>query len=92
MPGKSRRKDKFSLRNKTGNGQSATTTTSSVPAKTQEPVVRTPTAVASAHVSTRNARPSAIPSSLYVNREILTITLLAGLMLVLLIVAALIAR
>ncbi len=92
MPGKSRRKDKFSLRNKAGNGQPSAATSPSVTAHTQEPVVRTQAAVASAHVSTRNAKPSVIPSSLYINREILTITLLAGLMLVLLIVAALIAR
>ena len=91
MPGKSRRKDKFSLKNKAGNGKPAVATPPSVTA-TKEPVVRTPAAVASAHVSTRNTRPSVIPSSLYINREILTITLLAGLMLVLLIVAALIAR
>ena len=91
MSCKSRRKDKFSLKNKAGNGQPAAATPPSVTA-TKEPVVRTQAAVPSANVSTRNARPSVIPSSLYVNREILTITLLAGLMLVLLVVAALIAR
>jgi hypothetical protein len=91
MPGKSRRKDKFSLKNKAGNGQPAVATSSSVTA-TKEPVVRTPAAAPSTNVSTRNAKPSVIPSSLYINREILTITLLAGLMLVLLIVAAFIAR
>lgn len=92
MPGKSRRKDKYILKNKAGNRQSAAVTPSPVAAQPQAPVVRTQAAVASANVSTRNAKPPAIPSSLYINREILTITLLAGLMLVLLIVAALIAR
>ena len=91
MPGKSRRKDKYILKTKAGNGQPAVATSPSVTA-TKEPVVRTQAAAASANVSTRNAKPSAIHSSLYINREILTITLLAGLMLVLLIVAALIAR
>lgn len=91
MPGKSRRKDKYILKSKAGNRQPAIATPPSVTA-TQAPAVRTQAATASASVSTRNAKPSAIPSSLYINREILTITLLAGLMLVLLIVAALIAR
>ena len=80
MPGKPRhRKDKYLLRRKAS------------PAQTQEPIVRTQVAVTSANVSTRSAKPSVIPS-LYINREIRTITLLAGLMLVLLIVAAFIAR
>ena len=91
MPGKSRRKVKFSIKNKAGNGQPAAATPPSVTA-TREPVVRKPAAVPPTAVSTRNAKPSVIPSSLYINREILTITLLAGLMLVLLIAAALIAR
>ena len=91
MAGKSRRKDKFSLKNRAGNGQ-ASAAASPVVTATREPVVRTPAALPSATMSTRNAKPSVIPSSLYINREILTITLLAGLMLVLLIAAALIAR
>lgn len=80
MPGKSRhRKDKHLLRSKPS------------PAQTQEPVVHTPVAAASANVSTRTTKPPVTPS-LYINREIRSITLLAGLMLVLLIVAAFIAR
>ena len=91
MPGKSRhQKDKRLLRSKAGN-RPAAAAAPSVPVQTHEPIVRTQVAAASANVSTRTAKPSVI-SSLYVNREIRTITLLAGFMLVLLIAAAFIAR
>ena len=91
MPGKSRhQKDKRLLRSKAGNRLSSTAAPS-VPAQTNEPVVRMQVAAASAKIPTKTARPSAV-SSLHVNREIRTIALLASFMLVLLIAAAFMAR
>ncbi len=90
MPGKSRhQKDKRLLRSKAGNGPASAAP--SVPIQTHEPIIHTQVAAASAHIPAKTARPSVV-SSLHVNREIRTIALLAGLMLVLLIAAAFMAR
>ena len=94
MPGKPRhRRDKRLPQSKrrTGLGQSATVAWPPVPAQTQEPIARPKEAVTSANVSVPTAKPSATPYP-HITRELRTIALLAGSMLLILIVVAFISR
>lgn len=94
MPGKSRhRKDKHLSHNKikAGPGHSATIASPPVPAQTKEPLVLPKAAVASANVPMPTAKLSATPR-LNISRELRTIVLLAGIVLVILIIVMFIAR
>ncbi len=92
MPGKPRhrkgRRFPQSARGKPGLGQSATVARQPAVVQTQEPVVQPKATVASASPPAATAKPAAVPYP-YVTRELRTIAILAGVMLVILIVVAL---